>query len=481
MLRTSLTATAVAILGASTFAQNTAKILPVPGVKDAGTYHVATGTWTRGPQSLATGTYDVIYDNTCSGAWYTGLEQKTFHDDGRIPSKTSPLVTQTPMPGSNWPAVSFPGTNDVYSINWYQFAYCTGVAAPMTALTAFYECYTSCSDATLITPTMAIQISGLPGSPSPGVGIGCWTVSIDLLGATLNFNMQGDCDGSWDGSPALDYFGYMYLQSTPDPAAISGPILAGDPDGLLLDGPGSSGCCVGCGTVFVQTGTPGVPGVNVEGSGLNCQDFFEIDDHLGGYVFQYNGCYWYGGYSAAAPHADIHWEIQGETDDTTCGVKYCNGHTLSGNACPCGNDNSGGGAGMAGCAHGSSAAGATLDCTGTPSLSSDTLVLVGTNAQPSNSSMFFQAINDLDGLGVFLGDGIRCAGGNLKRIKVKLNDAAGNADSTPTVISDRSATLGYTITAGETLYYQWWFRDTAGSPCGNENNTSNGLAVTWQG
>ncbi len=479
MIRALLTVTGLFLLGAGALAQRASSILPVPDVKHAGTYHVATGTWTRGQPSLARSRYDVIYDNTCSGAWYVALEQQTFHDDGRIPSTTSPVVTQTPMPGSNWPAVSFQGTDDTYDIGWYEFAYCTGVAAPMTALTAFYECYTSCSDATLISPTMAVQVSGLPGSPSPGVGVGCWTVGIDLVGSTLYFQMMGDCDGTWDGTPALDNFGYMYMQSTPDPAVISGPILAGDPDGLLLDGPGTSGCCVGCNTIFLQIGTPGIPGTSTEGSGLNCQDFFEIDDHLGGYSFVYNGCYWYGGYSAAAPHADIHMEIASRHWHPHPGIPYCFGNTTSGNPCPCGNDNPDL---PNGCGNGTYPGGANLAGSGVASLASDSLILYGTFGQPNNSSMFFQAINNLDGLSIFLGDGIQCAGGNLKRLKVKTNDANGSADTTPTVISARSAALGYTIQPGDMLYYQWWYRDNNNPPCGlgvNDSNTSNGYQIVW--
>ena len=47
------------------------------------------------------------------------------------------------------------------------------------------------------------------------------------------------------------------------------------------------------------------------------------------------------------------------------------------------------------------------------------------------------------------------------------------------IISTRSATFGHVIAPGETLYYQWWIRDSGGSPCGAESNTSNGYAVTW--
>ena len=476
MLRILLTVTGLVLLGSGALAQKSSSILPVPGVKHAGTYHVATGTWTRGQPSLARRAADVIYDNTCAGTWYTAREQQTFHDDGRIPSHTSPVVTQTPTPGSNWPVVSFPGTDDSYMVGWYEFAYCTGVAAPVTALTAFYECYTSCSDATLISPTMALSVPGLPGSPNPGVGIGCWTVSIDLVGTTNNFQMMGDCDGVWDGTPLLDNFGYMYMQSTPDPAALSGPVLAGDPDGLLLDGPGSSGCCVGCNTIFLQTGFPvGVPGTCTQGSGLNCQDRFEIDDHLGGYTFVYNNCFWFGGYSPVAPHADIYMEIATGPWHPHPGIPYCFGNTAAGNPCPCMNDNPGL---QNGCANGTYPTGANLSGYGVPSLSNDTLILQGTFGQPNNSSMFFQAVSHLDYAGLFLGDGIRCAGGNVKRLKVQLNDASGDANTMPVMISARSALLGDVLQAGDTRYYQWWFRDIPGL-CGNESNTSNGYMVFW--
>jgi len=389
---------------------------------------------------------------------------------------------QDPFGSGTYGNVSLTGTDDSYDILKYQFAYCTGVGAPMTALNLFYECYTSCSNATLLTPTMALQITGLPGAPTPGVSPGCWVVDIDLLGATLNFTMQGDCDGSWDGSAAMDYMGYAYMQVTPDPAGISGPFIAGDPDGLLAGVAGGTGCCVGCGTVF-WAGT-NVPGVNNRGSGLNDQDFFEVDDHLGGYAFSYNGCFWFGGYSANTARADLYMEIQGY-GSTPCrpGVQYCDGKTASGNPCPCNNDNAGISGPFAGCANSHTAGGAVLDATGNASLSGDTVVFMVTGMEPNNSLMFFQTLNNLDGAGSFLGDGIRCAGGNLKRLKVKLADANGHADSSPTVISVRSAQLGDTITPGSVRRYQVWGRDTLNPACGlgvNDSTTSNGYEIVWQ-
>jgi len=160
------------------------------------------------------------------------------------------------------------------------------------------------------------------------------------------------------------------------------------------------------------------------------------------------------------------------------GTAYCFGNVADGNPCPCGNDNDGT-TPKGGCAHDDSAAGARLDGSGIASVTSDTLLLEGSRGPISNSTLFFQANNNLDGNGSFLGDGIRCAGGGLIRLKVKMTDASGYADSSPQVITLRSASFGHVIVPGETLYYQWWIRDPGGSPCGNENNTSNGYMITW--
>ncbi len=161
------------------------------------------------------------------------------------------------------------------------------------------------------------------------------------------------------------------------------------------------------------------------------------------------------------------------------GTPYCFGNASGGNFCPCGNDNDGSDSLGAGCAHDDSVAGARLGGSGVASISGDSLILEGVRGPISNSSLFFQANNNLDGSANFLGDGLRCAGGGLIRLKVKLTDASGNADSSPAVITTRSASFGHTISAGETLYYQWWFRDSDGSPCSTESNTSNGYEVTW--
>ena len=112
------------------------------------------------------------------------------------------------------------------------------------------------------------------------------------------------------------------------------------------------------------------------------------------------------------------------------GSPYCFGNTAAGNPCPCGNDNDGTSP-LGGCAHDDSAAGARLDASGVASVTADTLLLEGTRGPISNSSLFFQANNSLDGLGIYLGDGIRCASGGVIRLKVKATDASGSPVRAP--------------------------------------------------
>jgi len=76
-----------------------------------------------------------------------------------------------------------------------------------------------------------------------------------------------------------------------------------------------------------------------------------------------------------------------------------------------------------------SPAGARLDASGTASITNDTLLLEGSRGPISNSTLFFQANNNLNGMGNYLDDGIRCAGGGLIRLKVKTTDSSGFADS----------------------------------------------------
>jgi len=160
------------------------------------------------------------------------------------------------------------------------------------------------------------------------------------------------------------------------------------------------------------------------------------------------------------------------------GVGYCFGDVGSGTPCPCNNDNDGSLVG-AGCANGVFASGAKLAGSGTASLVNDTLRLLTRHLEPNNAGLYFQADNDLSP-GIVWGDGLRCAGGSLKRLGVRFSDASGYSDTSglPQSISAKAGN----IQPGDTKYYQCWYRTTNDPPCGpgvNDFNASNGYAVTW--
>ena len=100
----------------------------------------------------------------------------------------------------------------------------------------------------------------------------------------------------------------------------------------------------------------------------------------------------------------------------------------------------------------------------------------------------------LDSLGVgalpdaaSFGDGVRCVGGNLKRLYVK--NASGGTVSAPgpgdPSITTQSTNLGDPIApgSGAVRYYQVYYRDPdltfCPTPPGNSWNVSNGLGITW--
>src|SRR5437867_13415449 len=98
MLRPSLTLAAVVMIGAGARAQSSVKsrLHPITGpVKNAGIYHVGTGTWTRHTtQSNVTGP-DTIYNNTCAEVYYgamVGGGNEIWAHRSCVPSPTHPTV-----------------------------------------------------------------------------------------------------------------------------------------------------------------------------------------------------------------------------------------------------------------------------------------------------------------------------------------------------------------------------------------------------
>ena len=146
-------------------------------------------------------------------------------------------------------------------------------------------------------------------------------------------------------------------------------------------------------------------------------------------------------------------------------------------SCPCTS-----GAVGHGCANSADASGALLSATGTSV--PDTLVLRSEFEPATALSIFLQGDAQLASHTAF-GDGLRCVGGNLKRLYVA--NATGGVVSAPAAgdasISQRSAALGDPLAPGATRHYQVWYRDPdptfCPAPAGATFNVGNGLSIVW--
>ncbi len=151
------------------------------------------------------------------------------------------------------------------------------------------------------------------------------------------------------------------------------------------------------------------------------------------------------------------------------GASYCFGDGI-GTPCPCSNN---GGLGE-GCAN-DTGSGAALSATGSASVAADDVVLSATNLT-NGPGLFFQGNNAVNsGNGAAFGDGLRCAGGSVRRLEIRFANA-GNSFTTTTTIS--IVTDG-NISVGQTRRYQYWYRDSGTSPCSTLFNLSNGYQITW--
>jgi Tol biopolymer transport system component len=155
-------------------------------------------------------------------------------------------------------------------------------------------------------------------------------------------------------------------------------------------------------------------------------------------------------------------------------VSMCFGDGTGG-SCPCGNTGSPG----HGCENSAATGGALLAGSGVASLSSDSVQLGSSGELPTALSIVLQG-NSVIAPTTF-GDGLRCAGGSLKRLYVK--HAIGGAITAPEAgdptISARSATLGDSIPLGATRAYQVYYRDPNLAFCPGGFNVSSAIAIAW--
>jgi YVTN family beta-propeller protein len=154
------------------------------------------------------------------------------------------------------------------------------------------------------------------------------------------------------------------------------------------------------------------------------------------------------------------------------GVGFCFGDG-TGCACPCGNE-SPNGAG-AGCLN-STGVGGKLTASGSPSLSSDTLVLGGSQMTNSLCVYFQGTLRENDAIGSPLGDGLLCAGGAIVRLGTTNN--SGGASTYPFGAEPPVSIQGAVLVPG-TRTYQVIYRNSASFCTNSTSNYTNGWSVFW--
>ncbi len=147
--------------------------------------------------------------------------------------------------------------------------------------------------------------------------------------------------------------------------------------------------------------------------------------------------------------------------------------------CPCGNPGILG----RGCENSSATGGARLDAAGHASLLADTLHFTTSGERPTGTSVLMQGSADLSS-GVAFGQGLRCAGGIVKRLYVKT--ASGGAIEVPgpgeLSVSARSAAVGDTLSAGTSRWYAVYYRDPivlGNCPSTSTFNSTQTQLVDW--
>jgi Tol biopolymer transport system component len=169
--------------------------------------------------------------------------------------------------------------------------------------------------------------------------------------------------------------------------------------------------------------------------------------------------------------------------DATSFTSLCGPDAVGVIACPCSNQPSGPGRG---CDNSSATGGATLAASGIAYLSMDSLVFT-TNGEPLTSTSIVLQGNELHPSGIAFGQGVRCAGGTIKRLYTKT--ASGGSIMAPDVgagdlaVSARSAAQGDRLSAGQSRWYLVYYRDPvvlgACSATSTFNATQTGHVSWW--
>ena len=159
---------------------------------------------------------------------------------------------------------------------------------------------------------------------------------------------------------------------------------------------------------------------------------------------------------------------------------FCDPGAIGVMGCPCSNPPVFPGMG---CDNSSTTGGAALSAIGNASLTIDTVVFSTMGEKPTATSIVLQGSSMLSA-GTQFGQGVRCAGGSLKRLYTKT--AAGGTITAPQPgdipVSLQSALLGDMIPAGAHRYYQVYYRDPnvlGGCSASATFNVTQAFDVTW--
>ncbi|MCY2960262.1 MAG: hypothetical protein NTY35_08850 [Planctomycetota bacterium] len=417
-------------------------------IRSAGVLHVASGTWTRKASAASLGA-DVIYNNTCDDAYYSGLSGDTYITNGRVPSPTSPTNLS-----------SRPGCATSCTVDGFEIAYCTDQPVPGVITVDFFNAYGCCGSVIGLPPTASIPLAGLPGSAS-GASV-CWTVVIDLEAPSQppgsTFVLIADRDGSYNG-PANsnnDGFGWSIRSSLTGVAARhTGPLIAS-----------GSGCQNCNNTDFDGTRWDSVIDYTETGTGMGTCSAFQVEGGV-----STPGCYFFGG----CPDPNFHLRLYADAcPGTSTSLVYCLGNAPS-TACPCGNSAPSGTA--TGCRN-SLGVGGRLRSAGLASLQSDSFVL-NADQMPANApTLYFQGtLRQNGGLGTPFGDGLRCAAGMMQRLGIETNTSPGASHYPAT--GDLAVSAQGQITVPGTRTYQAWYRNSASYCTSAAFNLTNGLELAW--
>lgn len=151
-------------------------------------------------------------------------------------------------------------------------------------------------------------------------------------------------------------------------------------------------------------------------------------------------------------------------------------------ACPCGNDSS---SAARGCDNSASTGGAALGASGNAYLSIDSLVFTTQFEKPHATSIVLEGDTAIAN-GVPFGQGVRCVGGQLKRlyVKVAVNGSISAPDlaSNDSPVSVRSAQLGVPLLPGVPVFCLVYYRDPTvlgGCPANATFNCTQTGSVTY--